>query len=53
MKEFREVQKVKEKCSSKMEKLLMLQREVEAQEHYKLTKECVALENKTEELEEK
>ena len=30
MKEFREVQKVKEKCSSKMEKLLMLQREVEA-----------------------
>ena len=50
MKEYREVKKLKEESSAKMETLLKLQREVSPEENYQLTPECWTLEKKAEEL---
>ena len=53
MKEYREVKKLKEEYSAKMETLLKLQREMSPEENYQLTGECWALEKRAEELKKK
>ena len=52
MKEYREVKKIKEECSAKMETLLELKREVSPGENCQVELECGAIENRIEELKE-
>ena len=53
MKEYREVKKLKEECSAKLEILLKLQREVSPEENYQLAGEWWTLGKQAEELKKK